>query len=89
MIISRARQHAHTHDDGGGGSNRGYSDISDRVVVEVVVVVVVVMMYSFVGIWYSNSSSVTSSQVQGYTAAALHARQPDCATSLLFCNAIF
>jgi len=28
MIISRARQHAHTHDDGGGGSKRGYSDIS-------------------------------------------------------------
>jgi hypothetical protein len=28
MIISRARQHAHTHDDGGGGSNRGYGDIS-------------------------------------------------------------
>lgn len=28
VIISRERQHAHTHDDGGGGSNRMASDIS-------------------------------------------------------------
>jgi len=39
-------------------------------------------------------NSVTSSQVQGYNttavaaAAALHARQPDCATSLLFFRTI-
>ncbi|KAE9539746.1 hypothetical protein AGLY_004998 [Aphis glycines] len=70
-MISRERQHAHTHDDGGGGSNRMASDISGS--------------SGSSGILYGTVVVVLqSSQVQGYSAAALHARQPDCATSLLF-----